>query len=55
MEQEKKKIAAELQLLSDQDFPYALHESCRLIHAYDITSSMSGKGNCYDHAWNPRS
>ena len=38
MKKEKKRVAAELQLHSDQGFQYTLQ-------AYDITPSMSRKGN----------
>ena len=43
MKREKKRIAAELQLHSDQGFQYTSQ-------AYGITPSMSRKGNPYDNA-----
>ena len=43
MKQEKKRVAAELQLHSDLGFQYTSQ-------AYGITPSMSKKGNPYDNA-----
>ena len=49
MKQEKK-IAAELQLHSDQGAQYASQAYFELTQAYGITPSMSRKGNPYDNA-----
>lgn len=48
--QEKKKVAAELQLHSDQGFQYTSQGYFDLIQEYGITPSMSRRGNCYDNA-----
>ena len=48
--QEKKKVAAELQLHSDQGFQYTSQGYFTLTQAYGITPSMSRRGNCYDNA-----
>ena len=50
MKKEKKKIAAELQLHSDQGFQYTSYAYFKLTQAYGITPSMSRRGNCYDNA-----
>ena len=47
---EKKKVAAELQLHSDQGFQYTSHAYFKLTQSYGITPSMSRRGNCYDNA-----
>ena len=47
---EKKKIAAELQLHSDQGFQYTSQAYFKLTQNYGITPSMSRRGNCYDNA-----
>ena len=49
MKKEKKRIAAELQLHSDQGFQYTSHAYFKLTQSYDITPSMSRKGNPYDN------
>ena len=50
VKQEKKKIAAELQLHSDQGFQYTSQGYFNLTQEYGITPSMSRRGNCYDNA-----
>ena len=50
MRREKKKVAAELQLHSDQGFQYTSQAYYKLTQKYDITPSMSRRGNCYDNA-----
>ena len=50
MKKEKKKIAAELQLHSDQGFQYTSQAYFKLIQSYGITPSMSRRGNPYDNA-----
>ena len=50
MKKEKKKIAAELHLHSDQSFQYTSHGYFKLTQSYGITPSMSRRGNCYDNA-----
>lgn len=50
MKKEKKKVAAELQLHSDQGFQYTSHAYFKLTQSYGITPSMSRKGNPYDNA-----
>ena len=50
MKREKKKVAAELQLHSDQGFQYTSHAYFKLTQSYGITPSMSRKGNPYDNA-----
>ena len=50
MRKEKKKIAAELQLHSDQGFQYTSQGYFNLTQSYRITPSMSRKGNPYDNA-----
>ena len=50
MKKEKKKVAAELQLHSDQGFQYTSQEYFNLTQSYRITPSMSRRGNCYDNA-----
>lgn len=50
MKKEKKKIAAELQLHSDQGFQYTSQGYFKLTQAYGITPSMSRRGNPYDNA-----
>ena len=50
MRKEKKKIAAELQLHSDQGFQYTSQAYFKLTQKYGITPSMSRRGNCYDNA-----
>ena len=46
----KEKVTAELQLHSDQGFQYASHGYFKLTELYNITPSMSRKGNPYDNA-----
>ena len=46
----KEKVTAELQLHSDQGFQYTSHGYYRLTKSYNITPSMSRKGNPYDNA-----
>ena len=50
MSKEKKKVAAELQLHSDQGFQYTSQVYFLLTKRYAITPSMSRKGNPYDNA-----
>jgi len=50
MKKEKKKVAAELQLHSDQGFQYTSQEYFNLTQSYGITPSMSRRVNCYDNA-----
>ncbi len=50
MKTEKKKVAAELQLHSDQGFQYTSYGYFNLTQSYGITPSMSRRGNCYDNA-----
>ena len=50
MKKEKKKIAAELQLHSDQGFQYTSQAYFKLTQSYGITPSMSRQGNPYDNA-----
>ena len=50
MKHEKKRVAAELQLHSDQGFQYTSHAYFNLTKEYGITPSMSRRGNCYDNA-----
>lgn len=50
MKKEKKKVAAELQLHSDQGFQYTSQAYFKLTQCYKITPSMSRRGNPYDNA-----
>ena len=50
MKQEKKKVAEELQLHSDQGAQYASQAYFELTQTYGITPSMSRRGNPYDNA-----
>ena len=50
MKKEKKSVAAELQLHSDQGFQYTSQGYFNLTKSYGITPSMSSKGNPYDNA-----
>ena len=50
MKQEKRRVAAELQLHSDQGFQYTSQAYFKLTQSYGITPSMSRKGNPYDNA-----
>ena len=50
MRKEKKRVAAELQLHSDQGFQYTSQAYFKLTQRYGITPSMSRRGNCYDNA-----
>ena len=50
MKAEKKRVAAELQLHSDQGFQYTSQAYFKLTQKYGITPSMSRRGNCYDNA-----
>jgi len=50
MKEEKKKVAAELHLHSDQGFQYTSQAYFNLTQEYGITPSMSRRGNCYDNA-----
>ena len=47
---QKEAVAAELQLHSDQGFQYTSPAYFSLTKEYDITPSMSRRGNCYDNA-----
>ena len=49
-DREKKRVAAELYLHSDQGFQYTSQAYFTLTQAYGITPSMSRKGNPYDNA-----
>lgn len=46
----KEKVAGGLALHSDQGFQYTSHAYFRLTQDYDITPSMSRRGNCLDNA-----
>ena len=50
MKKEKNRVAAELQLHSDQGFQYTSQAYFKLTQSYGITPSMSSKGNPYDNA-----
>ena len=50
MKKEKKRVAAEFQLHSDQGFQYTSQAYFKLTQSYGITPSMSSKGNPYDNA-----
>ena len=50
MRKEKRRVAAELQLHSDQGFQYTSQAYFKLTQKYGITPSMSRRGNCYDNA-----
>ena len=50
MKQQKKAVAAELQLHSDQGFQYTSQAYFKLTQQYGITPSMSRRGNPYDNA-----
>ena len=50
MKQQKKAVAAELHLHSDQGFQYTSRAYFNLTQAYGIMPSMSRKGNPYDNA-----
>ena len=50
MKREKKRVAAELQLHSDQGFQYTSQAHFNLTKKYGITPSMSRKENPYDNA-----
>ena len=50
MKQEKKRVAAELYLHSDQGFQYTSQAYFTLTQAYGITPSMSRRANPYDNA-----
>ena len=50
MKQEKKRVAAELRLHSDQGAQYASQAYFELTQTYGITPSMSRRGNPYDNA-----
>ena len=50
MKKEKKRVAAELQLHSDQGFQYTSQTYFKLTQSYGIKPSMSSKGNPYDNA-----
>ena len=50
MRQEKKRVAAELHLHSDQGFQYTSQAYFQLTQQYGITPSMSRRGNPYDNA-----
>ena len=47
---EKENVTAELQLHSDQGFQYTSHEYYKLTKEYNISPSMSRRGNPYDNA-----
>ena len=46
----KENVTAELQLHSDQGFQYTSNQYFKLTKSYNITPSMSRKGNPYDNA-----
>lgn len=46
----KEKVTTELLLHSDQGFQYTSTAYFNLTQSYDITPSMSRRGNCYDNA-----
>ena len=46
----REKVTAELQLHSDQGFQYTSRQYFKLTKSYNITPSMSRKGNPYDNA-----
>lgn len=46
----KEKVTAELQLHSDQGFQYTSNQYFKLTQSYNITPSMSRRGNPYDNA-----
>ena len=50
MRREKKRVAAELRLHSDQGFQYTSQAYFNLTKEYGITPSMSRRGNPYDNA-----
>ena len=50
MKKEKKRVAAELQLHTDQGFQYTSSAYFKLTQSYGIMPSMSRKGNPYDNA-----
>lgn len=50
MKKEKKRVAAELQLHSDQGFQYTSQAYFNLTKSYGITPSMSRRGNPFDNA-----
>ena len=50
MKKEKRRVAAELQLHSDQGFQYTSQAYFKLTQSYGITPSMSRRGNPYDNA-----
>ena len=50
IKKEKNRVAAELQLHSDQGFQYTSQGYFNLTQSYGITPSMSRRGNCYDNA-----
>ena len=50
MKKEKKRVAAELQLHSDQGFQYTSQAYFKLTQSYGIIPSMSRKGNPHDNA-----
>ena len=50
MKREKKAVAAELQLHSDQGFQYTFQAYFNLTKEYGITPSMSRRGKPYDNA-----
>ena len=50
MKREKKMVAADLYLHSDQGFQYTTQAYFNLTQEYGITPSMSRRGNCYDNA-----
>ena len=50
MKKEKKRVAAESQLHSDQGFQYTSQAYFKLTQSYGITPSMSSKGNPYENA-----
>ena len=50
MKTEKKRVAAELQLHSDQGFQYTSQAYFKLTQQYGIIPSMSRRGNPYDNA-----
>lgn len=47
---EKKKVAAEWYLRSDQGYQYTSHVYFKLTQKYDMTPSMSRRGNLYENS-----
>ena len=49
-QKEKKRVAVEMQLHSDQGFQYTSQAYFKLTQSFGITPSMSSKGNPYNNA-----